>query len=263
MALSRFGRLSFFYKGPWVSAVLAGPILVAGVTLGLELSHIIFWAGSTYLLMLSLWIEKDWLEFTPLTPLTATMFAAYMRCGIAIPVLAYIKAGNLASEEFLANPKVSAMVNHINEVQILWLIFMGSLVASFLLLRRQADSKKISLFSEYLKSSKSSNSLVVFVLACGIFSLTWIVIGIISCTLDRNPEMYFEWVYKIWRPDSLFVIFGRLRDIFFFLVPAALKASKKFSLKISIATIAISYLSLASIVGGRGIILSPLLWLVF
>ena len=100
-------------------------------------------------------------------------------------------------------------------------------------------------------------------LVAGVFSLLYVLNGVFSGTLDRSGVAYSDWVAKLWRADSLFVIFLRLKDVFFFIVPLAISSTNNTRLRVDLIIVVIASIGAAFLTGGRGIILYPLLYLIF
>ena len=100
-------------------------------------------------------------------------------------------------------------------------------------------------------------------LVAGVFTLLYVLNGVFSGTLDRSGVIYSYWVAKVWRADSLFVIFLRLKDVFFFIAPLAISSTNNMRLRLGLIVVLIASIGAAFLTGGRGIILYPLLYLIF
>ena len=154
--------------------------------------------------------------------------------------------------------KAGVMIAFRNEVQTLWLVFSVFLILPYILKIR--DRKVV----HPERSWEANRSVVVFfVLATGIFSLAWIYVGLISGSASRDPQLYAIWVNKFLKPDLLFTAFGRLRDCFYFLVPLALTKAKQKWVKLVLVMLVAINLYAALQLGGRGIVLLPILEIYF
>jgi hypothetical protein len=207
-------------------------------------------AVSTYLLLMAVRLEQPWLSLTPLPPLTILCLGAWVRCGLGGLLLAFGSPLPLEASN-------SAFWRHLPEAQLLWLAVSGAAVVIF-------TCKPARLATSAIPSQDARpQPLVGLTIACGLFAITSISIGVFAGTLDRNPESYLYWVSQRWRPDALFTMLARFRDAFFLLAPLALVKAKRQWQRATILTMAILYPVMALPLGGRGLVLYPLVYAAF
>jgi hypothetical protein len=111
----------------------------------------------------------------------------------------------------------------------------------------------------------------LLVVLLGLFTCGYFIVGVASGSLDRSNANYIFWTTKLWRPDTMFSPFIRLRTMFPLLVPLTLqlclnRAKDNHSRRdglIAAAIIAMTVLSLAlgGLTGGRSLLIYPLLLL--
>lgn len=201
-------------------------------------------AFSTYLLLMAVRLEESWLAVTPLPPLTIVCLGAWLRCGLGGLLLAVgePQAGN-------------AIWAGLPQSQILWLITTALVVALFSF-NRPNPPKTHAITSQEAKRQP----LISLTLLCGLFAVLSIGIGVIAGTLDRNPESYMYWINQRWQPDTFFTAFARFKDIFFFLSASAFFKAKRGSQRLTIGGMFLLYVLLAIPLGGRGLILYPIVY---
>jgi hypothetical protein len=217
----------------------------ASQPLGLPLA-----ALSTYLLLIAVRIEQSWLAITPLPPLTVLCFGAWLRCGLGGLLLALGEPASLNEGNY-------PYWRYLPQAQLLWLLLSGAAVLTFAAWPRHPTVRRSQ------DSIKAKEAAVALALTCGIFAMTYISVGAISGTLDRNPSNYFHWVLQRWRPDSLFSMFARFRDIFFLLAPLAIYEAKRIWQRLILIVLIMGYFLLCLPMGGRGLVLYPVLYTVF
>ena len=191
-------------------------------------------------------VEQPWLALTPLPPLTILCLGAWLRAGLGGLLLAIGRPLNPGEIN-------SAYWRHLLPAQGLWIVLMATAIA---------------VFACWPPSSRAPNSLtgqnvdrktlLRLTMACGLFAITWIGVGVLFGTLDRNPASYLYWVTKRWRPDSIFTIFGRLRDVFFLLTPLAIFRAKRRLDQLFLLSALLGCIALSLPLGGRGLILYPI-----
>nr|WP_272129243.1 hypothetical protein [Synechococcus sp. AH-551-E11] len=216
------------------------PILpFASNPLGVPLAAI-----STYLLLMAVRLEESWLAITPLPPLTIVCLGAWLRCGLGGLLLAVgaPQAGNA----------IWAQLPH---SQALWLITSALIVALFSLIRPNPPTTQA-----ITSQDATQQPLINLTLFCGLFAVISIGIGVFAGTLDRNPESYMHWLNQRWQPDTFFTAFSRFGNIFFFLSPMAFFKAKRVVQRTIISGMFSLYIILAIPLGGRGLILYPIIY---
>ncbi len=202
-------------------------------------------ALSTYLLLMAVRLEECWLDITPLAPLSIVCLGAWLRCGLGGLLLALGKP-----EDYYY-----AMWAKLPQSQTLWLTLTGLLVALFSIKQPRPPTTNAITSRE-----AKQQPLLSITITCGLFALLSIGIGVFAGTLDRNPENYLYWIRQRWQPDTFFTAFSRFRDIFFVLAPLAVMKARKITQSILISGIYLIYILLALPLGGRGLILYPVIY---
>jgi hypothetical protein len=202
-------------------------------------------ALSTYVLLMAVRLEQPWLAISPLPPLTVLCLGAWLRCGLGGLLIALGEPMSFSNSGFW---------RHLPEAQLLWLVASGSAVAVFAAWPRQPRPPATS------SQQADRQPVVALALACGVFALVALGIGVAAGTLDRNPSSYFFWVSQRWRPDSLFTMFARFREVFFLLAPLAIWKTCRTWIRMILATMLMAYPILALPLGGRGLLLYPLVY---
>lgn len=201
-------------------------------------------ALSTYLLLMAVKLEQPWLSVTPLPPLTILTLGAWIRCGLGGLLLSL-------GRPMAATDANSAYWRHLPQAQLLWLAVSGAAVLVFALKPAQMAIPAVT------AKDAPRQPLVGLTIALGIFAVTSITIGIVTGTLDRNPQSYLYWVSQRWRPDAIFTMLGRFRDVFFFLAPLAFTRAKHGWQRRVILVMAAMYPAIAIPLGGRGLVVYP------
>jgi len=213
-----------------------------------------FCCWSIYLVMMAATIERKWFSLTSLPPLFVVLLAGSVRWGFGGALI-------LAGGEYPVDSFYKVFSEHLYQAQLLWAIFSTLLVLIFALARKSQVKYAKNIFK---RRSDTNHKLISQVaLATGVFTLLYVVTGVFSGTLDRSGVIYSYWVAKVWRADSLFVIFLRLKDAFFFIAPLAISSTNNTKIRVCIIVILIASIGTAFLTGGRGIILYPLLYLIF
>lgn len=207
-------------------------------------------AGSSLLVAVAAYLERDWLRLTPLPPLTAICVCGWLRSGIGGTLMAL-------STEDAQNDALKAMWDFLPETQLLWMCIMA---AAIILFAWKKPIKPKSRSARWDDDRSNTRRLVQVTVLCGVFALAWIIVGNIYGTLDRTPEKYLHWVARSWRPDSYFVLFSRFRDVFFISAPLAIQKSRGWIRACIIGSILV-YLSIALPLGGRGLVMWPIIYI--
>ena len=207
-------------------------------------------ALSTYLLLMAVRLEEPWLALTPLPPLTILCLGAWIRSGLGGLLLALGKP--LAFGE-----RNSAYWEHLVPAQALWVVFMSVALTVFYC---WPASKEMAADAANNIQKANKKSILNITIVCGIFAITSIGIGVLFGTLDRTPSSYLQWVAQRWRPDSFFTMFARLRDVFFLLAPLAIFRATRKTQRILLLSMLLGYIALALPMGGRGLLLYPILY---
>jgi hypothetical protein len=216
----------------------------AGQPLGVVLAAI-----STYLLLMAVRLEQSWLAITPLPPLTVLCLGAWLRCGLGGLLLALGEPASLSEGNY-------PYWRYLPQAQLLWLLFSGCAVLAFACWPNRPIASPIQ------GPGQGRKAVVNLALACGIFAIAYISIGVLSGTLDRNPSSYLHWVVQKWRPDSLFAMFARFRDLFFLIAPLAIYKARRGWQRLALLALSMGYLFLCLPMGGRGLVLYPILYIV-
>ena len=213
---------------------------------------------SLVLLLTALWLERPWINRLPLPPITVITLAGFIRWGIGAGLLAVAADG--------APPALQGWARSVEPAQALWgLVSTGIVLAGLLnrpLLRRLDPAP----LSEAMR-----RRLPLLVLVCGLFTCAYLLTGIGSGTLDRSSANYIFWTTRLWRADTLFVPFMRLRNIFPLLAPLAVllclrpdrgtSSIARQALGIVIIALTLLSLALGGMSGGRALLIFPMLLL--
>ena len=202
-------------------------------------------AFSTYLLLMAVRLEESWLDITPLAPLTIVCLGAWLRCGLGGLLLSL---GKPMDYDY-------AIWAQLPQSQLLWLTLTVLVVALFSLKRPRPPTA-----SAITSQEAKQQPLISLTLIGGLFAILSIGIGVFAGTLDRNPESYLYWLNQRWQPDTFFTAFSRFRDIFFVLAPLALLKAKRGLQRVLIGGMFSLYILLALPLGGRGLVLYPILY---
>lgn len=208
---------------------------------------------SVYLVCMSISIEREWFTISSLPPLFVITLAGSMRWGLGgILILA---GGSFPKESFYF-----VFSQHLLSTQFLWAIFNTLIVVIFAFSKPFNRSKQ-----NMLEGSNLSNFIFLrnFALMAGIFSFLYILTGFLFGTTDRSSDIYSYWVSRLWRADTFFVAFLSIHYAFYFVVPLVYAKSKSNSLKIILILLVLVSILLSLFSGGRGLVLYPILFLIF
>ena len=208
---------------------------------------------SLYLVFMAANLERRWLALSSLPPLFVVTVAGSLRWGLGGIMI--LSGGKYPEDSFYF-----PFSEHLLEAQFLWAIFSSVLVLSFVITRRWSEclSEQAS-----LRLRQCNRRLIWRVaLVTGLFAVAYVFTGIFTGTLDRSGEIYSYWVNKLWKADSVFTMFLRLKNIFFFLAPVAIFLVSGFRRKAFLLTLIVLCIVFALLTGGRGIVLWPLVYLV-
>jgi len=202
-------------------------------------------------IIVGLSLDRRWIRLTPLTPLSVALFGIFLR-SVFGPLL--MSAGDSVSLDL----KSSVMIAFRSNAQLLWLAFAVFLILPYVLWTNR--SKEVIGAERFVPNERVIS---IFVIATGLFSLTWMYTGLLSGSASRDPALYDYWVGRFFKPDAAFIAFGRLRDSFYFLVPLAFFVIQRYWTRVAIAAIVILNIYAALELGGRGIVLLPILEMYF
>jgi hypothetical protein len=209
---------------------------------------------SLYLVFMAANLERRWLALSSLPPLFVVTVAGSLRWGLGGILI--LSGGKYPADSFYV-----AYSEHLLEAQLLWAIFSSVLLLSFVITRRWSEclSERASV------RFKQGNRRLIWrvALATGVFAVAYVLIGFLAGTLDRSGEIYNYWVARFWRADSAFTIFLRLKNIFFFLAPLAIVLVSGFRRKAFLLALIVLGILFALLSGGRGIVLYPLVYMMF
>ncbi|MFM1799721.1 MAG: hypothetical protein RLZZ117_1999 [Cyanobacteriota bacterium] len=221
------------------------------------------WCGwSLVLLATALWMERPWMNRLPLPPLTVITLAGFQRWGLGALVLA------LAGDQ--VNSDVLPWSRALEPSQALWGVVSTAIVGVAFLNRPLLQGLNPAPLSAALR-----RRLPLLVLLLGLYSVGYLLVGVISGTLDRANTNYIQWTLRLWRADTLFVPFLRLRDLFPLLVPLGIQVCIEPSpeearevvprrwLAPTLVLLTLASLVLGGLTGGRGLLLGPMLMLLF
>jgi len=254
--------------GPAVVLIQPAVALLAATVLWILISLLtgrwlaLAWCSwSLVLLATAVWLERPWINRLPLPPLTVLTLVGFMRWGLG--GLFLVAAGSQVRADVL--PWTRAL----EPTQALWGFLSTAIVAVALLNRPkllQLDPAPIS--------AALQRRLPLLVLLLALFSVGYLLVGVISGTLDRSNVNYVHWTIRLWRADTVFVPFLRLKDLFYLLLPLGIQAclipsqtdsggSPRRWLAPLLILLTLVSLVLGGLTGGRGLLLAPLALLLF
>ncbi len=238
-------------KGTILFCTLGWLVTCLGSSFHLGSAYI--WTG-ILLLLFSIQIERPWLNYFPFPPLTTLVFTLSLR---------WVVGGMLLEVSEPLGPS-DVIAAHITDALPLSLIPCACIViAGGSLNRKFIQNQSYTIFSRSTSANlaRRKNTILIITLITGIIAVGYILIGTVSGTLDRGAG-YMQWVGKFWRPDTLFSAVIRLRDIFFVILPTCivLLSKNKFA-SFLLCTASLSTLLLSMILGGRGLLIYPLILL--
>lgn len=248
-------------------ATLLHPLhaLLAGLLLWLPLGLLtgrwtaMAWScWSLVLLLTALWLERPWLNRLPLPPITVITLAGSMRWGLG--------AGLLAAAGERVPAALAGWARSVEPAQALWGLVSTGIVLAGLLNRpllERLDPEPLS--------RAMARRLPLLVLILGLYTCAYLLVGVISGSLDRSSTNYVFWTTRLWRSDTLFVPFLRLRNIFPVLAPLAVQLCLRPPIgsglrrqpRLAATLIGLTVLSLllGGLTGGRALLIFPLLLL--
>jgi hypothetical protein len=213
---------------------------------------------SLVLLLTALWLERPWINRLPFPPITVITLAGCIRWGLGAGLLAWAAEG--------APPALQGWAQAVEPAQALWGLISTAIVLAGLLnlpLLRRLHPAPISTAME--------RRMPLLVLVIGLFTCGYLVTGMASGTLDRSDANYLFWTTKLWRADTLFVPFMRLRNFFPLLAPLAVLlclrpgkgdvSAARRVLGILIMVLTLLSLALGGLSGGRSLLIFPLMLL--
>ena len=214
---------------------------------------------SVVLLAVALWLERPWLDRLPFPPVTVLTLVGVMRWGLGAALLA------LAGPDL--QPDVAPWSRALEPSQALWALVSTGIVLAALLNRPLLSRLRPGPLAASVR-----RRIGMLTLLLGLFSLGYVLVGVISGTLDRSGGNYVYWVTRLWRADTAFVPFIRLKDLFFLLVPITVQIalqpapngspSRLRWLAPVLLALATASLGLGALTGGRGLLLAPLVLLI-
>jgi hypothetical protein len=242
-------------------ALLAATVLWVGLSLLTGRWLALAWCGwSLVLLATAVWLERPWINRLPLPPLTVMTLAGVQRWGLG--ALLMVVAGDRV------RPDVLPWSRGLEPSQALWGVLSTTIVAVAWVNRarlRRLDPGPIS--------AALRRRLPLLVLLLGLYSVSYLLVGVISGTLDRGNSNYLHWAVRLWRADTVFVPFLRFKDLFYLLVPLGVQVClgpasagdprPRRWLAPLLVLLTVASLGLGSLTGGRGLLLGPLAMLVF
>ncbi|MFM7674873.1 MAG: hypothetical protein ACKO5F_04645 [Synechococcus sp.] len=213
---------------------------------------------SLVLLLTALWLERPWINRMPLPPITVITLAGFIRWGLG--------AGLLAWTADQAPAPLQGWAIAVEPAQALWGIVSTAIVLAGLL------NRPLLLRLQPLPLSPAmQRRLPLLVLVTGLFTCAYLITGMGSGTLDRSSANYLFWTTKLWRADTLFVPFLRLRNLFPLLAPLAVllclrscpagAAWSRRALAGVLIVLTLLSLALGAMSGGRALLIFPLLLL--
>lgn len=253
-------------------SILLGPIEILLTPLGTTIFCIIGWAISAplsnslsgmawcwagfALLLFTFQIERPWLNLMPLPPLTTIQLAITLKWSVGGFLLLLSKGASQVPvwRDYIAE---ALPINGVTS-----LLITVVCLANYKIIRSRFAKPKNSTFLGHTSFKKlfASRNILVFCWLSGILAGLYILIGVLTGTLDRGAAGYLAWAGKIWRPDTLLSATIRLRDIFYILVPVVIwEWRKDIKIAVGLLLITLSPLFLTLMLGSRGILLFPII----
>ncbi len=240
-------------------ALVAGAILWIPLALLSGRPQAMAWCcWSLVLLLTALWLERPWINRMPLPPITVITLAGFIRWGLG--------AGLLAWTADQAPAPLQGWAIAVEPAQALWGIVSTAIVLAGLLNRPFLLRLNPAPFSPAMR-----RRLPLVVLVTGVFTCAYLLTGMGSGTLDRSSANYVFWTTRLWRADTLFVPFLRLRNLFPLLAPLAVllclrsgPAGAAWSRRVLggvLLGLTLLSLALGAMSGGRALLIFPLLLL--
>lgn len=242
----------YFFLHPSRSAAIC--FLLFLISLPFTYGHVSL-AGFSFIFIwmftYSIWLERPLIPYFPLPPLTTIFIGITLRCGIGPLLLAFSGTGN--------DPFLSIWANYGSNAQLLWLVF------SCVLLLFSTLNKSL-IYCSHVKPPSLSLALkthlpIVFSVLTAYMCL-YLVLSILTGAFDRNFEHYSYLTKVLWRLDTPVIVFSRLRDMWFFLVPISLFILPRIYNYLTISLV-LTFFSVSLLSGSRGLIFYPLLIMFF
>lgn len=240
-------------------ALLAGGVLwlVLGLLTGRWVA--MGWSSwSLVLLLTALWLERPWLNRIPLPPITVLTLAGTIRWGLGAGLL--VAAGDRVPDD------LKGWAIAVEPAQALWGIVSTAIVLAGLLNRPLLRRLQPAPLSQAM-----ARRLPWLVLLVGLFTCGYLIVGVASGSLDRSSSNYIFWTTKLWRADTVFGPFMRLRNFFPVLVPLAVQLClqpeegppRRSGAILGAVLVGLSVLSvmLGTLTGGRALVIYPILLL--
>lgn len=210
------------------------------------------------LLLLCMHIERPWLNVFPLPPLTTLQLSFGMKWSIG-GLLLLLARGETDVPVWRDYIEEALPINALLGT----LVVLPALFNYIFIRKRFSCLNKRNEIKSNLESALKSKQVLLLCLICGGVASGYLLIGLLSGTLDRGAESYFRWASKIWRPDTLFSAVIRLRDLYYILLPAVFWRWKRNTyIRTILLVMTVLPLTGCLLLGSRGIILYPLFLLI-
>lgn len=209
------------------------------------------------LLLITIQLERPWLSVLPFPPLTVLMLHLVLRWVLGGMLLLISQSGT-ADVQIWVDNVASALP--LNAAMSSALILVGC-VWNWKIIR-QYPTPLSAPPAQNTPGHFSRSNLMTLALITGVIAIGYTFVGFFSGTLDRGSS-YLDWAGKLWKPDTLFSAFIKLRDLYFIILPWLLwEWRNKKWVCIAFGSATISSLILSMSLGGRGLILYPALLLI-
>ncbi|MFM7228298.1 MAG: hypothetical protein ACKO2F_01500 [Cyanobacteriota bacterium] len=239
--LTPYGSLVFCFLGWAVTAPFSHSAFAMGLC----------WWG-VLLLLVSLQLERPWLEILPFPPLTVLSLHLFLRWELGGMLLLLSRNGQA---------DVRVWIDHVADALPINALFTSCLLLVSLLniplMRRLPPPDQAGYPSNPSAAHFGRGELLVLTALTGVVAIGYIVVGFFSGTLDRGAA-YLTWAGKFWRPDTLLVSIIRLRDLYYLLLPLLLlRYRRSFGILALFVLPTIGSIFLSLLLGGRGLLLYP------
>ena len=243
LLLEPWGVFAFCLTGWAATATLSDSPVAVGVC---------WWGIGMFLF--SIQIERPWLETFPFPPLTVLSLHLFLRWELG---------GLLGLIGGTASGETSQWKENLPEALAINAIFTTCLVLAGLVnyraIRSTSHHAKGLIGTSQAILPDTFSRIITLALVTSVIAIGYSYVGFFSGTLDRGAS-YLQWAGRLWRPDSFFSATIRLRDLFFLLVPVVLlKWKLRPRLAVVLAALTSSSLLLTTLLGGRGLLIYPLL----
>lgn len=215
--------------------------------------------SAIWALTVALWLEAPLLESLPLPPLTVLLFGLSLRWGLGPLLLA---VGGSGGDSF-----VEIWIRYGPPAQLLWLTLTAALLLLALpqrqfIIRSACCQVKSSLLIEAVNQPRLRSKLKALAILLSAYMLAYIILSMFSGAFDRQFQAYVSWSHQLWRLDTPVAAFSRLRDVWFFLFPLWWRLLSP-PWRWVLGTEMIAFLTAAILSGSRGLLLYPLMLLLF